>query len=135
MSHRHWMVLADMARTRGPPPPRQTEDMHAHVGSIARDCGFDERLFARGRESRAGRTLRARAGLNECLPDPNAADSTPAGGAVAPAVDGARQEGSRVNDWSAWCRRSPGRQSLKRPCCCIHRISCQSYSGFHVFST
>jgi UDP-N-acetylmuramoyl-tripeptide--D-alanyl-D-alanine ligase len=40
-----WLVLADMAELG-----EQTADMHAHVGSYARDCGV-KRLFAMGTQS------------------------------------------------------------------------------------
>jgi len=59
-----WLVLADMAELG-----EQTADLHAHVGSYARNCGV-KRLFAMGTQSsRAVETFGAGA---EWFADPNA---------------------------------------------------------------
>ena len=59
-----WLVLADMAELG-----EQTADMHAHVGSYARDCGV-KRLFAMGTQS--SRAVETFGPGGEWFADPNA---------------------------------------------------------------
>jgi len=59
-----WLVLADMAELG-----EQTADMHAHVGSYARDCGV-RRLFAMGTQS--SRAVETFGPGGEWFADPNA---------------------------------------------------------------
>jgi UDP-N-acetylmuramoyl-tripeptide--D-alanyl-D-alanine ligase len=59
-----WLVLADMAELG-----EQTADMHAHVGSYARDCGV-KRLFAMGTQS--SRAVETFGQGGEWFADPNA---------------------------------------------------------------
>jgi UDP-N-acetylmuramoyl-tripeptide--D-alanyl-D-alanine ligase len=59
-----WLVLADMAELG-----EQTADLHAHVGSYARDCGV-KRLFAMGTQS--SRAVETFGAGGEWFADPNA---------------------------------------------------------------
>jgi UDP-N-acetylmuramoyl-tripeptide--D-alanyl-D-alanine ligase len=59
-----WLVLADMAELG-----EQTADLHAHVGSYARDCGV-KRLFAMGTQS--SRAVETFGVGGEWFADPNA---------------------------------------------------------------
>jgi UDP-N-acetylmuramoyl-tripeptide--D-alanyl-D-alanine ligase len=59
-----WLVLADMAELGG-----QTTDLHAQVGSYARDCGV-QRLFAMGTQS--SRAVETFGAGGEWFADPNA---------------------------------------------------------------
>ncbi len=59
-----WLVLADMAELG-----EQTADLHAHVGSYARDCGV-QRLFAMGTQS--SRAVETFGPGGEWFADPNA---------------------------------------------------------------
>jgi UDP-N-acetylmuramoyl-tripeptide--D-alanyl-D-alanine ligase len=59
-----WLVLADMAELG-----EQTADMHAHVGSYARDCGV-KRLFAMGTQS--SRAVETFGAGGEWFADPSA---------------------------------------------------------------
>jgi UDP-N-acetylmuramoyl-tripeptide--D-alanyl-D-alanine ligase len=59
-----WLVLADMAELG-----EQTADLHAHVGSYARDCGV-QRLFAMGTQS--SRAVETFGAGGEWFADPNA---------------------------------------------------------------
>jgi UDP-N-acetylmuramoyl-tripeptide--D-alanyl-D-alanine ligase len=59
-----WLVLADMAELG-----EQTADLHAHVGSYARDCGV-KRLFAMGTQS--SRAVETFGPGGEWFADPNA---------------------------------------------------------------
>jgi UDP-N-acetylmuramoyl-tripeptide--D-alanyl-D-alanine ligase len=59
-----WLVLADMAELG-----EQTADLHAHVGSYARDCGV-QRLFAMGTQS--SRAVETFGAGGEWFAEPNA---------------------------------------------------------------